>query len=246
MSFESAKMQYSPVQKNRLFAAGIKYSDIDWTSFDDIINAFEQRIDQWYLRPVRVLKDHSDGHGGFAALAICCLTIDCMCQFEGGKVVSNRSLFTNFVHRRLPHYGRLLAIPITFPKIDSHNLCYDLNVHGAIKTRQLGSIADVLYYVFRCGILHSAHAPLIGVICGLKTRRYSVRKKSLAKYQAIGTAGADCPVVVIDPWKLFSDIEASFQDYLARLREASAASPIRRRFNVKFEDSFGVSIAGAL
>ena len=207
-------MLYSPVRKNRLFAVGLKYSDVNWSSFADILDAFEKRIDQWYLEPVRVLQNQPGQHGAFAALALNCLMIDCMCQFEGGKVVSNRTLYTDFIRRRLPHYGRTFSPMIVFPEPDSINLRYKTTATGALKTRQLASIADVLYYVFRCGILHSAHAPIVGVISGLNRRRYSVRKKSLAKYGAIGTSGGDCPVVVLDPWKLFTDIQTALASYL--------------------------------
>jgi hypothetical protein len=187
-------------------------------------DAFQKRTDQWYLRPVQVLQEHSEGHGGFAALAMCCIMIDCMCQFEGGKVISNRSPFTDFVESKLPRYKRSLNPAITFPRTNTQNQCYDVSATGVIRTRQLRSIADVLYYVFRCGILHSAHAPLVGVISGLQTKRFSVRKRSLAQYGTIGTSGSDCPVVVIDPWKLFADIKGAFESYLHRLRKSRPTS----------------------
>lgn len=238
-------MLYEPVQQNRLFAVGTKYSAVDWSSFMDIIAAFEKRIDQWYIEPVRLLRQTPGQHGAFAAMSVCCLLIDCLCQFDSGKVTSNRTLFTGFVEKRLPHYKRSITPAIDFPKVDSQNCRYETDAAGAIKTRKLKTIADVLYYVYRCGILHSAHAPLCGVISGLPTRRFSVRKRSLAKYSAIGTPGGDCPVVVFDPWKLFDDIEMAFKDYLEKLRKASPTQKIRLYFNDKFADCFGIDISGA-
>jgi hypothetical protein len=129
--------------------------------------------------------------------------------------------------------------------VDSQKCAYETDASGAIKTRKINSIADAMYYVYRCGILHSAHAPLCGVISGLATRRFSIRKRSLAKYSAIGTPGGDCPVVLIDPWRLFDEIEAAFKNYLTRLRAASASQEVRLHFNTKFEDCFGISIVGA-
>lgn len=192
-------MLYEPVQENRLFCVGKKYSDVDWHVFSNVVDAFEKRIDEWYLAPVRVLRQQPGQHGAFAAMSISCLLIDCLCQFDSGKVTSNRMLFTKFIEKRLAHYKCSISPAIEFPKIDSRNCVYETDSSGAIKTRKLKTIAEVLYYVYRCGILHSAHAPLCGVISGLPTRRFSVRKKSLAKYSAIGTSGGDCPVVVIDP-----------------------------------------------
>jgi hypothetical protein len=233
------------VRKNRLFAVGKKYSDIDWSSLAVVLDAFEKRIDQWYLEPVRLLRAQPGQHGAFAAMSICCLLVDCLCQFDSGKVVSNRTLFRNYIRKRLPHYRRSINPPIVFPDVDTINAAYKTTSAGAIRTKQLGDIADVLYFVFRCGILHSAHAPLCGVISGLKTRRFSVRRKSLTKYSGIGIHGADCPSVVIDPWKLFDEIETAFRTYLAALRGATPSDTVRLHFNTKFEDSFGISITAA-
>jgi|GEM_PF-1875028 len=242
----SVGMLYEPVRKNRLFAVGLKYSDVNWDCFADVLSAFERRIDQWYLAPVRLLRDQLGQHGAFAALSICCLLIDCLCQFEAGKVTSNRDLFIKFIKKRLPHYRRTVNPPIEFPKVDTRNCVYETDaMTGAIRTRQLKNIADVLYYVYRNGILHSAHAPLCGVISGIKNRRFAVTKKSLATYRDIGPRGAPCPVVVIDPWKLFSEIERVFQRYLARLKASKETARFRRRFNTKFSDSFGMNITAA-
>lgn len=238
-------MLYEPVRENRLFAVGLKYSDVNWNIFAEVVDAFEKRIDEWYLEPVRLLRSQPGQHGAFAGMSICCLLIDCVCQFDAGKVVSNRTLFRTFIRKRLPRYARPINPPIEFPKVDTQNCEYKKTATGAIRTDQLGDIADVLYSVFRCGILHSAHAPLCGVISGLTTRRFSVRRKSLAKYGAIGTRGSDCPVIVIDPWKLFDEIEVMFRKYLGRLRAASSTSTARRHFNVKFADSFGIDVSGA-
>ena len=239
-------MLYEPVRKKRLFAAGLKYSDVKWHCFAEVLSAFERRLDQWYLAPVRLLRDQPGQHGAFAGLSICCLLIDCLCQFEAGKVTSNRGLFIKFIKKRMPHYKRALNPPIEFPRVNTQDCMYETDATtGAIRTRQLKDIADVLYYVYRNGILHSAHAPLCGVISGIKNRRFAVRKKSLATYVDIGSRGAPCPVVVIDPWKLFSEVEGVFQRYLVRLKAATPTAGIRRRFNAKFSDSFGINISSA-
>jgi hypothetical protein len=210
-----------------------------------VLSAFEKRIDEWYLAPVRILRKQSGGHGAFAAMSICCLLIDCLCQFDAGKVTSNRTLFIDFICKRLPHYDKPISPSITFPKIDSGKCCYDTYASGTIKTQPIDSIAKALYFIYRCGILHSAHAPLCGAIQGLKKHRFSIRKSSLAKYSGIGIKGTACPVVVIDPWKLFVDIEKAFKNYLARLKSASPTDTERLNFNEKFADAFGIDVSAA-
>jgi hypothetical protein len=210
-----------------------------------VLKAFEKRIDEWYLAPVRHLKKQPGGHGAFAAMSICCLLIDCLCQFDAGKVTSNNTQFINFICNRLPHYDKPISPGIIYPKPDSRTLNYKTNASGTIKTQTIDSIAKALYFIYRCGILHSAHAPLCGAIQGLKKHRFSIRKSSLAKYSGIGIKGTACPVVVIDPWKLFDDIEKVFKKYLARLKSASPTDTERLNFNEKFADAFGIDVSAA-
>ena len=238
-------MLYEPARKKRLFAVGTLYSQIDETSLQNVLEAFEKRIDQWYMEPIRLLRSQPGQHGAFAAMSICCLLIDCLCQFEAGKVVANRTLYKKYIQKRLPHYDRPIDPPIVFPKIDSRACDYQRNASGDIRTQNIQNVSEALYSVFRCGILHSAHAPLCGVISGHNTRRFSVGKKSLAKYGEIGTEGEPCPVVVIDPWKLFDEIERAFQDHLARIRSAKPTAAVRKRFNTKFADCFGIDVSSA-
>lgn len=238
-------MLYEPVRKNRLFAVGTSYADIDASSLAKVLQAFEKRIGQWYIEPIRLLENQPGQHGAFAAMALCCLLIDCLCQFEKGKVVSNRSLFISFIRRRLPHYNTVISPAICFPKVDNHACTYKFNARGQVQTQQIANVSDAIYYIYRCGILHSAHAPLCGVISGLNVRRFSIRPNSLTTYKSIGMSGSPCPTIVIDPWKLFADVENEFQNYLYRITTSGPSTSLRRRFNLKFADAFGIDVSGA-
>jgi len=236
-------MLFVPVRSNRLFAAKLKYSKVKWASLEAILTAFSQRICQWYLDPIRLHRDQPGQHGAFAALGVTCLLIDALCQYDSGKVTSNRKLFIDYIEDRLPHYKRAISPPIRVPRVDSQNCVYEtVAATGAIRTRDVKSVAEGIYYIFRNGILHEAHAPLCGVITGLKRRRFSIRRSSLATY---ADTGLPCPVLVIDPWRLFADVERSFEELLNRVRAAGPSGAARLHFNVKFKSAFGIDISTA-
>lgn len=235
-------MLFVPNRSKRLFASGLKYSEIEWRSLKSVLDAFRARIDQWYMDPIRLLRSQKGQHGAFAALGITCLLIDALCQYDNGKPTSNRTLFLKYVRDRLPKYVRKINPPIRLPKVNSQWCEYETTSAGKLITRNIGCVSEALYSVFRCGILHEAHVPICGVISGLKVRRFSIRSSSLATYSDNGSA---CPVVLIDPWKLFDDVEASFYDLLQRVESAAPQAPVRTRFNRKFQSAFGIDISMA-
>lgn len=235
-------MLFIPNRSQRLFAIGLKYSDIDWLSLSAVLSAFGRRIDQWYLEPVRLLRAQEGQHGAFAALGTICLLIDSLCQYDNGKPTSNRSLFIKYVRDRLPRYVREIRPAIRLPKVNSQTCEYETTGTGALVTRNIGCVSEALYSVFRCGILHEAHVPVCGVISGLKTRRFSIRPSSLATYSDTGAA---CPVVLIDPWKLFDDVEASLRGLVQRVALAPPSAASRTHFNRKFQSAFGIDISAA-
>lgn len=235
-------MLFAPKRTVRLFAVGLKYSDIDWDSLSEVLDAFRKRIDQWYMQPVRLLRAQEGQHGAFAALGITCLLIDALCQYDNGKPTSNRGLFIKYVKDRLPQYVRAISPPIRLPKVDSQSCEYDRTSTGTLRTRDIKCVSEALYSIFRCGILHEAHVPLCGVISGLKTKRFSVRPRTLANYT---DNGASCPVILIDPWKLFDDVSASFDDLLTRVSAAAPTATARKNFNTKFQSAFGIDISSA-
>ena len=70
-------------QASRYFSKEVRYSQVDWSSLDQIVDAFRQRILDWYAEPAAELP--KNGHFAFAVMAFNCLLIDTLSQFVGGK-----------------------------------------------------------------------------------------------------------------------------------------------------------------
>jgi hypothetical protein len=223
---------YLPVQNARAFRRMTRYDQVNWNNFNEVVDAFHARIDDWYLLPTKELINHKDGgHYAFAIMALNCLLIDTLSQFYYGADLSpserrdsfpeaSKAKFQDYLVAQLSH--RTGPLPT---KIES--------ARGNLLTFE-----DVLYSGFRCGILHQAHVPLYGGIAG---------EPGGIVFEAAGKTkyadGRDCPTVVCFPQKLFEDIETVFLKYLVDLKNPDPAfTALRRRFKAKFEDSFGVTI----
>lgn len=229
-------MFYKAVQSGRYFNRDQKYTDIEWTSLAAVVDAFRKRIDDWYLEPIRRLHQQPDGgHLAFTAMALNCLMIDTLSQYEYGLPESDGARFKQFVVDYLTPYSGNLHSQIQYQR-------YDRNAHAMV-TRTHRTVQDVLWVGFRCGILHEAHvAPYGGVRPA--GQRLNQRASGYLKYAA---SGASCPSVIVNPWRLFKDIEKVFNRYLKRLKNRNAAhEPLRGKFRTKFSDSFGVDISGAV
>jgi hypothetical protein len=197
-----------------------------------VIEAFEERINDWYLEPVRGMKSVS-GHFAFAAMAVNCLLIDMLSQFAKGLPESDGAEFKLYLKNtpQLAKYAVGLAQPIDYQKYDRRTRTWVV--------KKLKTVADVLWVSFRCGILHQAHAPLY---CRVDPGGPPVvgEASGRATYAATKT---DCPCVTINPWILFADLETAFRQYVADLKNRDARyDPLRTGFKDKCTDSFGIDI----
>lgn len=216
-------MYYRPVLTNRIFSPDVLYSAIEWRSLRKVVEAFDRRIREWYVQPARALESTS-GHYAFAVMALNCLLIDTLSQFFSGEPESKRSVFISFVRSKLPAFSQTLSVPIKRPA-----------------GRNLDDVAQVLYFGFRCGILHEAHVPLYGAIFGLPTP-VQVEAAGNTRY----ADGSDCPTVVIDPHQLLDALDRVLeQDISDLLSSDSAHNALRAAFKAKFASSFGVDLASA-
>lgn len=82
-------------QANRYFSKKTLYSQIDWSSLDDVVDAYRQRILDWYAEPAAELA--KNGHFAFALMALNCLLIDTLSQFVEGKDSSSKGEFKKFI-----------------------------------------------------------------------------------------------------------------------------------------------------
>jgi hypothetical protein len=228
-------MCYEPVPSERFFNSKQKYSDIVGQPLDVVIAAFEQRLRDWYIGPIDKLKqDPEHWQFAFAVMAMNCLLIDTLSQFEAGSLASDREIFVKFIKCKLPRYACPLTSPLKHWYFDGqkHKHC----------SKDLTDSAEVLYHGFRCGILHQAHAPLYcGVAVGATPIEQTIGQ---VKYAAVGgQASADCLSVSINPWHLFDELKTLFGCYIQSLKDADPKNDVLRdNFKKKFLDSFGVKI----
>lgn len=216
-------------QASRYFSKEVRYSQIDWANFDQIVDAFSQRILDWYVEPATELA--KNGHFAFSVMALNCLLIDTLSQFVSGKEASSASEFKKFIRERLPSvYSCQLRTPI------QHD-------DGKRTAAALTDIADVLYRGYRCGILHQAHIPPYGGVDPGQPHAAQVINPGLVKYKA---TSSDCPTVLLNPLILFRDVRAAYDLYLIELKNRDAKfDQSRANFKSKFSRSFGVDVTGA-
>jgi hypothetical protein len=51
---------YKPNKNVRFFKSNTKYSDINWNDFNTVVDAFYDRIYNWYIEPVKELNKLSE------------------------------------------------------------------------------------------------------------------------------------------------------------------------------------------
>jgi hypothetical protein len=213
---------YQPIQTDRFFSRSKLYTSIDWTKLSDIVPAFMERITDWYIGPGSALA--GDWHNAFSVMAVDCLLIDTLAQFERGKDESDRTTFIEFVKATLPPFAVTLSPAIKRPgKAD------------------ITTPAEALYFGFRCGILHEAHIP---PYAGLHPEPGLVRIVPTGHTRYAD--GTDCTAVMMDPVRLFRELETIFERYILNLLDPSTVhDPLRAAFKKKFTSSFGIDITNA-
>jgi hypothetical protein len=185
-----------------------------------IVPAFMERITDWYIGPGSLLA--SDWHNAFTVMAIDCLLIDTLAQFEQGISESTGPIYVDYVRRKLPEFSPRLPAPIKRP------------------TRpDLLTGADVLYSGFRCSIVHEAHIPPYASINP---------EPGIVRYVASGHAiyadGTDCTAVFVDPIRLFRKLESIFEEYIHSLLDPTQTT-LRSMFKRKFTSNYGIDISAA-
>ena len=220
-------MFYQPVLEARWFKPGIRYSQINWSSFSSVVSEFDGRIREWYLNPAKCLQCNS-GHYAFSVMALACLLTDTLSQFHSGRLESSKTTFVAFVRQQFPEFSQTLMNPIQRPP-------------GSRPPPQITDYAEALYHGFRCGILHEAHIDVYGAIAGQDT---------VVKCQADGITryhgGGDCPTVIIDPKRFLELLDGFLVTYVSQLLDSNAAyDSLRSAFKIKFNSSFGIDITNS-
>jgi len=260
-------MFYEPVRTDRYFTRTKLYSDVDWTKLDSVVDAFAERIGDWYLDPIRYLhkrrRTHlppmvrrllqrmgwqDPGHFAFTVMALDCLLIDALSQFVYGEMMSRGGLFRQFIRDHLPGFSGALS-----PRVKHYGYTFDTVSQLVVPAPPdtLNKLEAVIWNGFRCGILHQAHAPLY---CSIDPGGKPIVQQPSGKgtyatgYIPAFAAGVpDCPSITINPWLLFEALELAFGKYVRGLKDrAPANEPLRTNFKNKFTDAFGIDIRGLI
>jgi hypothetical protein len=170
-----------------------------------------------------------EAHFGFSQAATACLLIDCLSQFEAGNEQSRASEFKGFLRKHWP-----AEMATVFPTSISAKF------HGPFDVRDG---ADAIYHGVRCGILHEAHVAIYTALTAQPTIVH-FHATGLATYSA---SGAPCPVVTIDPGRLFNAAHQRLISYVGELLDPNPAHlHLRQNFQKKFQHSYGIAISIAL
>lgn len=208
-----------PVDSERWFSPGVRYSNVDWNDFQSVVRSFDERLNKWYLDVAGNLPSDS----GFAKVALCCLIIDTLSQYRYGLTRSAGRDFRKFIRYYIPELRGPLQTTIRVPG------------SGANYTEK----EEVLWSAFRCGILHEAHVPLFGGIDGGKSAAFTE--------EAPGTSanfddGTPCPTYVLDPGKLLQVVKVATATYIEELLAIPPNREVRQKFAHKVKRSFGKTI----
>lgn len=108
------------------FSPNLKYYDVDFNHPETLIEAFRDRIMQYYIEPIKKLNDD---HDAFAAGLICVTTIDVLSRMKN-DIDEVRKRYVNWLVSDIPDFG--LPIPKN-------------------KKQKIG---DLFYKQFRNGLVH--------------------------------------------------------------------------------------------
>lgn len=217
---------YIPIQTERLFTFEDTYDQIDWSDFQTVISFYKKQLEYWYILPGLELK--KEGHFGFPVAAISCLLIDCLSQYEEGVTQATKTVFKNYLRNYWTELGQKFPTPI------------DAQHSGRSFIIEDG--ADAIYHGVRCGILHEAHVKLYTGLGGK-----AEETPGIIEYYPSGYAeyvnGTSCPVVVLDPGRLFDAVNKRFNEYIEELKnDDNRFDQTRENFRIKFKASYGIAI----
>lgn len=203
-------------------------SNIDWSNIDEVIDAFERRIQSWYLDPAEILIDEMPGNGSIIT-NIGCILVDTLSQFRHGKDSHDAPVYKAFTEEHFPDFDHPM------PKVIPSHLVVGSNY-------DVDTVSEAFYSGFRCGLAHSGTILAFGGhSMGTDGELYKIsfdREDSMAHCYDQET-GEKYPFLIINPERLIAETESALNHYLEALRSAGDEDPIRRNFAKKIEYDFG-------
>lgn len=221
---------YKPVREARHFSCEQTFHSINWESLPDVITAYKNRIENWYIEPATELA--KNWHFAFSVLAINCLLIDSLSQLNNPDSTDVGKRYREFIRFKLKKFNQKVRPAIRYT--DERD-----NVQNA------DDVADVFYLGVRNGILHEAKCALYS-----KLERFEGTRETFRIHQTGQTIYNDnkpCTCVAFDPLNLLDELKDVFKQYIADLRNPLPAyNRLRGKFKTVILDRFGEKIPDTL
>ena len=221
---------YKPVLEKRVLNGSERYSIVEWHVRKKAVEGFKNQLLNFYITPTKRLLDWDDGL--FMAVALTCVLVDTLAQYEKGSPHSNKKEFLEWLRTHISGCANPLPVPIRIPK------------------GEIGDYAEAVYFAYRCGLLHEAHPHMY---CGIAGQYRAIKEQeTIFTFHAHGLTrygdGTDCPTVVIDPTRFLRAVLERFNTYFAILVSDSPTHEemhLRSKFDQKFFWSHGIRIGEA-
>ncbi len=204
-------------------------SDLNGKNLSEIIEFFNTRIKAFYFTPGDVLKKDMlkkrNNDNGFMLIAISCIIIDMLSQYNRRLKTSSGGEFIQFLEEELPKFAN------TFKKSGKIKFFYQKTIADE-EDPAAGTFASYFYSGFRCGIMHNA---IIMPYGGFD------RTKRLIIQESWTDSSGTRLVLGIDPIILFRRVRKIFDKYIKNLSALKNAKydTLRDNFRWKFLRDFG-------
>ncbi|MCL4785389.1 MAG: hypothetical protein KJ070_01145 [Verrucomicrobia bacterium] len=207
-----------------------RYGNINWNNVASGATGFKLQLEHFYFAPTERLLEDDDGL--FMAVALTCILIDTLAQYEDGAEHSTKGVFMSWLREWVPGARERLPVAIECST-------------GKGKILKIEDYAAAVYHGYRCGILHEAHPYMFCGIAGqyraIKNQEttFTCHLRGLTEYED----GAPCPTVVVDATKFLSAVRHRFNAYFDLLVSGSPeGNRLMVNFNRKFRASHGIDI----
>lgn len=211
------------VNLNRAFSPGTKYRDLLAKSFDEVVLAFQERIQKWYLDQALLA---SPQHEGFLQTTMACIILDIVCQYYFNLPKSSGKKFQEFLREKIGEFCNPITPPIISCSFDDKKTEW--------KEIELKTLDQAFWHGYRCGIIHNGMILEYGRISGsFGEQVVQLREREDGKGQE----------VVVNPGILIRRVDEIFKIYIQQLLDEDGSNQtLRKNFAEKFERDFGITI----
>ena len=206
---------------DRIFADSIKLKDLRNMSFDEVVDAYEKRVRNWYFGVSRKVLD--DMASNFMLTTWCAVIIDFLSQYVSGERFGSKKSFLDFFKNHLEKKYNKKIKPIDSVKPNG-------NDHPC--PERIASIPEEFYHGFRCGLVHSGRILEYGGVNRENRKNAFVVKK----WKSGRKKGFE---IQLNPVILFKDLEKFFKQYLSDLKKPGV---LQNNFKKKFYWEYAIKL----